>query len=126
MPGWGIPPVTYDLPLPISTNALYRNLEGGGRAKTAKYRAWVECVGDSLRYEQRARPVPGQVFISILVSEKSRCDADNCVKCVFDALVRAGVIEDDRKKFVRGFDMRWSDKTEGMRVTIKPVEGKAV
>jgi len=112
--------MTYDLPLPISTNALYYNKEGGGRGKTARYKAWVHDAAMILLC-QKARPVAGPVRVQIEVSEKSRCDIDNAAKCVLDALVARGVIEDDRKKFVRGVSLEWSTETEGMRVTIKPV-----
>lgn len=109
----------YDLPLPISTNALYFNLPNGGRSKTARYKAWVHDAAMILLC-QKARPVAGPVRIHIQVSEKSKCDIDNAAKCVLDALVARGVIEDDRKKFVRGVSLEWSTETEGMRVTIKP------
>lgn len=115
--------MTYDLPLPISTNALYFNKEGGGRGKTQRYKAWVYNAAMTLLC-QRAGPVAGPVSIEIEISEKSKCDIDNAAKCVLDALVARGVIEDDRKKFVRGLSLAWSSDVEGMRVTIKPAIAK--
>lgn len=111
----------YDLPLPISVNELYFNLPSGGRSKTKRYKAWVHDAAMILLC-QKARPVAGPVRLEILVSEKSKCDLDNTMKCACDALVARGVIEDDRKKFVRGITVDWSTETEGMRVTIKPAE----
>jgi Holliday junction resolvase RusA-like endonuclease len=111
----------YTLPLPISTNELYYNKAEGGRGKTRRYKAWVHDAAMILLC-QRARPVAGPVRVSIEVSEKSRCDIDNAAKCVLDALVARGVIEDDRKKFIRGVSLEWSSEVDGMRVTIKPAE----
>lgn len=116
--------MTYDLPLPISVNELYFNLPNGGRGKTQRYKAWVHDAAMILLC-QRARPVSGPVRLEILVSEKSKADLDNTAKCVCDALVARGVIEDDRKKFVRGISIDWSTEIEGTRVTIKPAENKA-
>lgn len=115
---------SYDLPLPISTNALYFNREGGGRRKTQRYKAWVHDAAMILLC-QSARPVAGPVRLLIEISEKSKCDIDNAAKCVLDALVARGVIEDDRKKFVRSISLEWSSEVEGIRVTIKPAGGQA-
>lgn len=113
--------MTYDLPLPISVNELYFNLPNGGRGKTRRYRAWVHDAAMILLC-QRARPVAGPVRVLVQVSEKSKCDIDNAAKCVLDALVARGVIEDDRKKFVRAVSLEWSSEVEGMRVTLQPAE----
>ena len=110
----------YELPLPISTNALFFNLPKGGRAKTERYKKWLHEAGLMLIC-QRARPMPGQVQLEIIINEKSKCDPDNALKCVFDALVSRGILEDDSPKFVRRFTFERSDKIEGVRVTIKPV-----
>lgn len=109
--------MTYDLPLPISVNALFANKEGVGRVKTRDYKKWVHQAGLSLMV-QRSRPVGCPVNIEILVSEKSRCDLDNCAKCVCDVLVYRGVIQDDNKRFLRAITLRWSSEVEGMRVII--------
>jgi Holliday junction resolvase RusA-like endonuclease len=113
--------MTYDLPLPISVNELYYNKAEGGRAKTRRYKAWVHDAAMILLC-QRARPVAGPVRVEILVSDKCRADLDNTAKCVLDALVARGVIEDDRKKFVRAISVEWSAQIEGTRVTLKPAE----
>lgn len=115
--------MTYDLPLPISVNALFANREGVGRIKTSRYKAWVHQAGLSL-LAQRSRPVGCPVNIEILVSEKSRCDLDNCAKCVCDVLVYRGILEDDRKKFLRAITLRWSSDVDGMRVIITPAEAR--
>lgn len=115
--------MTYDLPLPISTNALFFNLPRGGRAKTDKYKKWIADARWSL-LSQRARPVTGQVNLQILVSEKSKIDIDNALKSAIDVLVAHGVLENDSPKFVRGILLEWSSEVEGVRVIITPARGK--
>lgn len=113
--------MTYDLPLPISTNALFYNLPKGGRAKTRRYADWVQSAG-YLLIAQRLRTIPGPVSLDIKISTKSKCDPDNALKCCFDALVARGIIEDDKPEIVREFRVSYSDQIDGMRVTIQPAE----
>ena len=113
----------YDLPRPISTNALFFNLPRGGRAKTEKYRKWIADARWSL-LAQRARPVAGQVRLRFLVSEKVKIDPDNALKSCIDVLVAHGIIENDSPKFVRGISLEWSSEVEGVRVIIEPATVK--
>lgn len=114
----------YNLPLPPSTNALFFNLPGGGRAKTKAYTNWIRDARWAL-LAQRARPVAGMVRVAIELTDKARIDLDNAVKATMDALVAHGIIEDDRKKFVRAISLEWSSEVEGVRVTIRPATVKA-
>lgn len=114
----------YDIPLPPSVNNLYFNAPRGGRVKTERYRKWIDAARWCL-IAQKARPIIGQVQLEIEVSEKSRADLENHAKATVDLFVSHGVLEDDCKKFVRGISLRWSSDTPGVRVTIKPAEGKA-
>lgn len=109
--------MTYDLPAPISTNALFFNLPRGGRAKTEKYRKWIADARWSL-LSQRARPVTGQVNLKFLASEQIKIDPDNILKSAIDVLVAHGIIENDSPKFVRGISLEWSSEIEGVRVII--------
>lgn len=110
---------TYEMPLPISTNNIFFNLPQGGRGKTARYKKWLHDAGMMLVC-QRAKPVMGQVEINIVVSEKSRCDPDNAIKALLDAIVSRGLIEDDSPRFVRRLTLERSDKIEGSLITIRP------
>lgn len=113
----------YDLPAPISTNALFFNLPRGGRAKTEKYKKWIADARWSL-LAQRARPVAGQVRLKFLVGEKVKIDPDNALKSCIDVLVAHGVIENDSPKFVRGISLEWSSEIDGVRVIIEPATEK--
>jgi Holliday junction resolvase RusA-like endonuclease len=109
----------YNIPLPPSVNNLYFNLSRGGRAKTERYRNWIASARWSL-LAQKARPIVGQVRLTILVNHKSRADLENHAKATIDLLVAHGILEDDCKKFVRGISLEWSPEVEGVRVIIEP------
>ena len=114
--------VSFELPIPPSTNALFFNVpkaQGGGRAKTKRYQDWIALSRDALR-RQKARPLFGQFIIDIECSEKSRLDLGNHEKPITDLLVFHGVLEDDNKKHVREINLKWSGSIDGIRVTIRP------
>ena len=113
--------IVLELPhLPPSTNHLYFNLPGGGRAKTAKYADWIKTAGLFLNSQIKGR-VTGRVEIRILVEDcHPQRDASNVTKPVEDLLVRCGVIEDDRSKFVRGSGSYFAD-IKGVRIEITKV-----
>jgi Holliday junction resolvase RusA-like endonuclease len=91
-----------DLPLPPSANALFKNLKGGGRAKTRTYKAWR----DEARYHvitawraagkpEWASEAPMQVAVRLGLRGRVR-DAGNCLKAIEDVLVAELPIPDDR------------------------------
>jgi Holliday junction resolvase RusA-like endonuclease len=112
----------YDLPLPPSVNALYKNTPHG-RAKTNNYLDWITLARSALR-KQKARPLFDPVRITYQVSEKSRIDLGNHEKPLTDLLVFHGIIENDSKQFVRGISLEWSSQVEGVRVIIEPATVK--
>lgn len=112
--------IVLELPhLPPSTNHLYFNLPGrGGRAKTAKYVDWLNSAGLILNPQIKGR-VTGRVDIQILVEDcHPQRDASNLTKPLEDLLVKCGVIEDDRAKFVRSSGTRWDATIKGVRIEI--------
>lgn len=111
--------VFLELPLPPSTNNLYQNRKGKGRAETAQYRDWKGHAGWRLR-EQRPASLHGPVVI-VLNAERanSQADIDNRVKALFDLLVAHKVIDDDRH--VVGFAAAWAPSGNGLvRVAVIP------
>ena len=112
---------TLVLPYPISTNALFKNVRGKGRVKSDAYRAWLLEAGYTLN-RQKFEPVAGPVRLSVLIQDKGNLDCDNALKAPIDLLVDRGIIEDDRRPYVRSIFVAWSDDVKGMQVTISPVE----
>lgn len=117
---------TVDLPLPPSVNELTVNLKGGGRAKSAKYKAWLEEARWHVMTAWRAAGKPewpeGPMRVSLDLGIEGRVrDAGNCLKAVEDLLVKNLPVPDDR----------WNDhitiaRNEAIpgiaRVTIAPLE----
>lgn len=90
-----------DLPLPPSANALFKNLKGGGRAKTQSYKAWRDDARYHLVTAWRAagkpewQTTPMQVELRLGLKGRVR-DAGNCLKAIEDVLVAELPIPDDR------------------------------
>ena len=109
--------LTVGLPMPPSTNALYANVSGKGRVKTAAYRQWIHDAGWQLQ-SQRPGRIEGRYHIEIILSFPSNArsiDLDN-VKAISDLLVKHGVIEDD--SLAESFSVRRGSLGEGARVVI--------
>lgn len=84
------------LPISPSVNAMYVNVPGKGRVKSAKAKAWTTKAGWWLK-TARLRPLPpGPYAVKITVSTRLRGDADNRVKATLDLLVKHGLTPDDR------------------------------
>jgi Holliday junction resolvase RusA-like endonuclease len=107
-----VPPAFFWLPMPPSTNRLTFNRAGRGRTKTEHYdrfiaESLVAIVG------QKVHHIPGRVVALIAVERMhATADIDNRIKAIFDAIVKAGVIEDDR--MITAFAATWTPKAEGL------------
>lgn len=116
--------VSFALPLPPSTNNLYVNVPGKGRAKSAAYRKWLKAAGGVLASFSGVH-VPSPVAVHILVHGKcDRRDGDNFFKATLDAVKAAGLIEDDSLKHVRslGLDLWHAAAVEPyLEVTVRHI-----
>jgi Holliday junction resolvase RusA-like endonuclease len=112
------------LPVPISTNNLFRNVEKIGRVATSDYKAWQKNAAQRLAAQ---RPLPAfalPVDIVLLVGEKGvgEMDSDNAAKAFLDALVKAKVIRNDSKKWVRSCKSQWVPGIAGCVACIRPAQ----
>lgn len=110
------------MPPPISTNNLFRNVEKVGRVATSQYKVWLRDAADRL---QAQRPLPEfirPVSVTVFVGEKGvgEMDSDNTAKAYLDALVKAKVIKDDSRKWVRSIRVMWTPGIRGAVVEIIP------
>jgi len=110
---------TFDLDLGPSVNAMYANAPGRGRIKSKAYKSWVRGQLKAL-LAQRARPVQAPVSIELFLPDTMRGDASNRIKAVEDLLVKAGIIPNDSKKFVRSVGISFHGAAQ-MRVRVQTV-----
>jgi Holliday junction resolvase RusA-like endonuclease len=69
---------------------------GGRTYLPAKYRDWKTQAIEALRAQWELGPPIAKASVTILVLNQSRGDIDNIAGAVLDALVQAGVVQDDR------------------------------
>lgn len=94
-----IQPFTLRLPLPPSTNTLYRNVRGVGRVKAAGYKRWLVVASSYGIVQKPSGGFPRferDFEIIILIPAKTRGDVDNRAKATLDVLTAWGIISDDR------------------------------
>lgn len=108
------------LPMPPSTNRLFRNKAGGGRAESSAYVDWKGHAGWVLR-SQSPRSVRGRVLVVMSIEfAGGAADVDNRVKAIFDLLVKEKVMDDDRN--VVAFCISWAPPASKLaRVMILPI-----
>jgi Holliday junction resolvase RusA-like endonuclease len=102
----------YTIPKPPSVNDYYANNKSGrgkGRYVTTRGKTWKRAALNEL-VAQGAALVNCPVRVRLDLGEDAfspNADCDNFVKPVLDLLKAAGVILDDRRKFVRGQASEW-------------------
>lgn len=116
-------PFTLRLPLPPSTNALFRNVRGIGRVKASGYRRWLISAS---AYGITQKPPGGfphfarDFEIIVLIPANTRGDCDNRCKAVIDLCTAWHIISDDRHAqevtIRRVLDM----PADECRVTVRP------
>jgi len=103
---------------PPSVNNLFLNAgKGRGRVPTPEYRAWRERTAWMIA-AQKPLPIAGKVNVRVdlVAPDKRRRDADNLAKAPLDAIVRAGLIDDDSA--IRRLSIGWEDSGEPCTITI--------
>ncbi len=108
--------------MPPSTNGLRKSFVKGGKVMSVKsdqYTAWRDAALWEIA-AQRPGKVDGPYTLSIAVqrhwrSKRAR-DIDNIIKPLSDALVKAGVVQDD--SLAESVSARWDDDLAGKAVVI--------
>jgi crossover junction endodeoxyribonuclease RusA len=97
----------YTMTMPPSVNSAYRAFKG--RVIMSKpARLWYQDAIINLINQKTHATITHDVFLSIKLSPKTKAkqDIDNRNKCIFDALTKASIIQDDSqvKKLLIEFD----------------------
>lgn len=117
------------IPKPPPLSALYTNVPGRGRVKTARYRTWKRAVEWEF---VGCKPISGQVDIRISLEPprnkdgsipKTKHDCSNLIKAVEDLLVDLRLIEDDSYPTVRSTAAEWVEGLKDCVVAVFPVAG---
>lgn len=120
--GGGVPPsAEFTIPTPPSANHLFVNVRGVGRVKSRHYEDFTRMAIAAIR-RQNVPPVPGRVVPIIGIERMSGgADVDNRLKALLDAMVKAGVIEDD--SLVTAIAVAWLPQANGLsHVRLLPVQ----
>ena len=88
--------IKISLPRPPSVNALYANVPGKGRVKSARYRTWLNAAGWEIK-AQKPGKVKGdyRLWLYCQRPDRRRRDLGNLEKPISDLLVAHGVVSDD-------------------------------
>lgn len=120
--------IVLSLPYPPSTNSIWRNV-GGKTLVSAPYRKW-KALAFSEIVEQgagalRRNTVAGPYRMMLLADRPDNRGRDlgNLEKPVSDALVAAGVVEDD--KHCHRMTLAWSQRAPGKDARVYVVIGRA-
>jgi Holliday junction resolvase RusA-like endonuclease len=87
------------IPPPPSVNALFSNVAGKGRVRSAKYKQWATAAGWKLQSQRANWPAlaEGQPYaVALRLPMDYRCDIDNAAKGPLDLLVSLGIVPDDK------------------------------
>jgi crossover junction endodeoxyribonuclease RusA len=109
------------VPVPPSVNSLYLNVRGRGRVPTPAYRAWRAAAEPVIAAKLPPPPsFPVEVCGVILPGKGWRVTADvgNREKALTDALVAAGVLPDDRQRYVAGVRLAVDDAARSAGPTL--------
>lgn len=103
-----------ELPWPPSGNVQARHTKTGGHYLNPKIAAYRALVARTLATKGLAKasgfkPLGGPLELSVVASPPDRraTDADNRLKCLLDALVYAGLLEDDSNRVVWRLVWEW-------------------
>ena len=126
--------ISLELPVPPSTNALYRNTSKAertrglalgwrplrGRIKTDRYRTWLRSAGNEILAtpQERRRPVKGKFVLYVAAGrpdERTR-DLDNLLKATCDLLAAHGLIENDC--LAESITVAWAPAVKKRRIEV--------
>jgi crossover junction endodeoxyribonuclease RusA len=112
--------IELQLPLPPSTNRIWRSARGRV-FKSPEYRAWLQECGLHVDVQRPGR-IDGHYALTVLATrpDRRRRDLDNLLKPVGDALRNTGIIEDD--SLCDSINATWISSGAGMTVRVRSTQ----
>ena len=114
---------SFELPWPPSGNVQARHTKTGGHYLNPKIAAYRALVARELRVNGCAKvdgfkSLGGPLEVAVVASPPDRraTDADNRLKCLLDALVHGGLLEDDSNRVIRRLVWDWCPPEPGGRI----------
>jgi crossover junction endodeoxyribonuclease RusA len=114
--------VSLRLPMPPSTNRLWRPDGRGGITLSDRYRSWKRVAATEIAI-QRPGAIEGPYVMDMRVSTRHGVDLDNTTKAVGDALQAAGVVSNDN--LLSRLIVEWADDIDGVEVVLTAWQGRA-
>ncbi len=106
------------VPVPPSSNNMFVNVRGTGRVKSKEYTKWLGIAIDVLKPWRQPLTYPVSLVFVIREPLRANSDATNRIKAVEDALVSAGVIQNDNVKHVSKVSIEYAPGEHGGGVAI--------
>lgn len=126
----GPPSIVLDLPLPTSTNRIWRRGHSRRTGNTwtylsKSYQNWKVKAEAALKGQRPAMTLeridgPFDLHLVITRAKRFKLDLDNRIKAALDFCVQSGLIEDD--KFQNRVTVEWGKAPMGARLTLTPAE----
>ena len=110
---------TLSVPFPVPLHACFVKSKGGTGAPSKRYRDYGKAFAQAVASQGHPR-AEGQVSVHVAycAPDGRARDAGNLHKCLYDNLVRAGVITDDSNKVVLSETTVWVHDRSPCVVTI--------
>lgn len=100
------PEARVSLPMPPSSNNMFVNVAGKGRARSKDYVSWRRTAFVLIAAQRiRKFDVPVRIKIEVNNPRGLGFDLDNRIKAILDALVASEVLVDDNARWVRGIEI---------------------
>lgn len=119
-------PYFFTVDVPLSVNACYRNgtrNDKRGRIKTPEAKAWADLAQYTLPAPAEMIKGPVQVEYEFVFEHRYMQDVANYEKMLTDALVKRGVIEDDRKIIVLRLSKTVNKERQFVSGAVVPLSG---
>jgi len=113
-------PLYFDLPMPPSTNSIWRGGKGGRHYLSLKYKNWRTEAGLLVNTQAKGKRIAGPFAVQIdaFRPDKRRRDIDNLIKPVLDLIAHHGVTDDDCE--CQSVEARWVKNGVGIWVAVRP------